>query len=203
MYDGSQPQRVSQALGEGTMKDGVAGAIGGKYYLIVTEGENKHMYVYDLSKNIWQEENAENVLAFVRTGNDLYMLTEHRADTILGSAGTPEKTVHWWAETGLQGWEQHSKKVMGAADDKYITRFQIRAVLPEGSSLKCGMRYDGSTFWEEKLRIENNWNNTRTMLMPVYPKRCDYMHMRLEGTGDIKVQAIIRNLSSGGDGRRG
>lgn len=203
IYDGSQPERVSQALGERTMSAGVAGSIGGKYYIIVAEGTAKHMYVYDLKTNIWQEENAENAIAFVRAGNDLYILTEHRADTVLGSAGTLEKAVNWWAETGLQGWEQHSKRVLGAAADKYMTRFQIRAIMPEGSALKCGMRYDNEKIWQEKLRIENNWDCTRTVLMPVYPRRCDYLRMRLEGTGEIKIQAIIRNLSGGGDGRRG
>lgn len=203
VYDGSQPERISQALGEGQMSAGVAGAVGGKYYITVTEGSAKHMYVYDLQKNIWQEENAESVIQFARAGNDLYMMMEHRADTVLGSAGTPETAVNWWAETGLQGWEKHSKKAMGAADDKYVTRYQIRAVMPEGSKMKCHLKYDMDAHWTEKLRIENYWGVERTILMPVYPKRCDHLRMRLEGTGEIKIGAIIRNLSSGGDGRSG
>lgn len=202
-YDGSMPERISKALGEDIRNDGVAGAINGKYYLCVTEDDGRHLYVYDPKYRIWNEENTEDIKQFVSMGGDLYMMMDHRIDTALGSQGRSEGFVDWWAETGLIGWEQRSKRTIGAADDKYITRYQFRTVMPVGSKFKCALQYNGAEEWEEKLSIENAWSETRTILMPVYPRRCDHMRMRLEGKGEIKLHSITKTISSGGDGRHG
>lgn len=202
-FDGSLPQRISQALGERKMSGGIAGAIGGKYYICVTEDEEKHLYVYDTRRGIWLEESTEDIKAFANMAGDLYMMQDHRLDTVLGSAGRTEGLVSWWAETGMIGWEQHNKSVMGAADDKYITRYQLRAIMPVGSKMKCALQYNGDGDWREKLSVQNEWSETKTLLMPVYPHRCDYMRMRIEGTGEIKLHSITRTLSGGGDGRHG
>ena len=43
----------------------------------------------------------------------------------------------------------------------------------------------------------------RTLLMPVYPRRCDHLRMKISGTGEIKVHSITRVLTGGGDGQHG
>lgn len=202
IFDGSMPESVSLALGQNRMRAGVAGTIDRKYYLSVLEDEEPHLYVYDLRRNIWHEESTEGVKEFANTTGDLCMMLEHRIDTVMGTIGASEGLVAWYAETGMQGWEQHSRNVMGAADDKYITRYQLRAVMPVGSKMRAYLAYNGGP-WEEKLSIENGWSDTRTLLMPVFPKRCDHMKMRIEGEGEIKLHSITRNLSGGGDGRHG
>lgn len=202
-YDGSQPAKVSQALGDNAMSAGVAGVLDGKYYIDVTENEERHLYVYDPARSIWQEEDTEGIQAFAAMGSDLYMQTRRRIDTAMGTEGKSEGLVAWWAETGLQGWEQYSSRVMGAADSKYISKYQIRAALPVGSRLKCLIQYDGKRGWQEKLNMENAWSGRRTVNMPVYPRRCDHLKMRLEGTGEIMLYSITRSISSGGDGHHG
>lgn len=202
-YDGSYPVKVSGALGDTPMGSGRGGALGNRYYLDAQRDNERHLYVYDGRLGIWHEEDTQGVLAFAPMDNDLYMMHEHRINTVNGSAGESEGDIYWFAETGLQGWEQYSRKAIGAADAKYISRFFIRAAMPEESTIKCSVQYESSGKWTEKMNIVNYSGETASRLMPVYPKRCDHMRMRLEGTGEIKVHSIIRTISSGGDGKRG
>ncbi len=193
------------ALGEDGRENAVAGCLGTRYYLSCMEGQNAHLYVYDMRLNIWHEEDGAKALVFVAYDNDLYMLEADTGKmlTMNGSAGTKEAAVAWSAETGIQGWEQLSRKVKGAADAGYATRYNIRAVVPEGANIKICLQYDEKGVWHEKLNLKNMARTARTMLMPVYPRRCDHLRMRISGTGEIKVHSITRVLTGGGDGQHG
>lgn len=196
-YDGSLPTAIGTALGDTERGQAVAGALDSRYYMACVEGNAHHLYVYDLRQNIWTEEDAPAVMAFVAYESDLYMLDGETGKilTITGTAGELEGQVQWLAETGLQGWEQ--------INQKYVTRFNIRAKLPAGTMLKCSLQYDSEGRWWEKLKRENYSGSTRTLLMPVYPKRCDHIRMRIEGRGEIKIFSIARLMTNGGDGQRG
>ena len=197
VYDGSLPTSIGDALGDAQRGNGVAGALGSKYYLKCTEGGQDRIYVYDMRLGIWLEEDGAAAMAFVPFDHDLYMLDGDSGQimTMQGSAGTLEGDVHWLAETGLQGWEMVNQKI--------VTRYNIRAKLPAESRLKCSLQYDSTGRWWNKLDMTNHQPSTRTVLMPVYPKRCDHLRMRLEGWGEIKIFSIARLLTNGGDGQRG
>ena len=55
----------------------------------------------------------------------------------------------------------------------------------------------------QKKTLRERHAGTRTLLVPVYPRRCDHMQLRLEGEGEIKVFSIARLLTNGGDGQHG
>lgn len=196
-YDGSLPTAIGEALGDAQRENGVAGALGSRYYLKCTEDGENRIYVYDMRLNIWMEEDGADVIAFAPYEHDLYMLCGDTGElvTMQGSVGELEEQVEWLAETGLQGWE--------SVNQKYVTRYNIRARLPERARLKCSLQYDSAGRWHEKLNVVNMKASTKTMLMPVYPKRCDHLRMRLEGAGEIKVFTIARLMTNGGDGQRG
>ena len=196
-YDGSLPSNISTALGDADMQGAVAGCLGTRYYMAVLEGEDGHVYVYDARMNIWHEEDGAKALCFVPYEHDLYMLDADTGEvlTMTGTAGTLEDAVEWSAETGLIGWE--------TVDQKYLTRYNIRAVLPEGANMAISLQYNSKGQWHKKMNLTNAARSTRTLLMPVYPHRCDHMRMRLEGRGEVKLYSIARILSSGGDGQRG
>ena len=196
-YDGSLPTAIGTLLGDADRGQAVAGALDSRYYMACREGNANHLYVYDLRRDIWTEEDGPAAMAFVPYENDLYLLDGETGKilTMTGTAGEPEGLVSWMAETGLQGWEQ--------VNQKYVTRFNIRAKLPAGTMLKCSLQYDSAGRWWEKLHRENYSASTRTLLMPVYPKRCDHIRMRIEGRGEIKIFSIARLMTNGGDGQRG
>ena len=79
-FDGSMPQRVSQALGEDEYHGAVAGGADGKYYLSVLDAENQpQLLVYDVRQGLWHREDSTRVRYFARMENELYYLD---ADTL-------------------------------------------------------------------------------------------------------------------------
>ena len=196
-YEGSLPVCISGALGDRARCNGVAGSLGSRYYISVMEENVQRLYVYDQKTNIWLEETAINAMAFVRLYDELYALDEDNGKmiTMQGSVGTSEGEVEWSAETGLMGWE--------VVDQKYLTRYNVRAVIPPEGRINIYLQYDSTGTWRQKMQYISQAQTTRTVLMPVYPRRCDHLRMRISGQGEVKVYSIARVLTSGGDGQRG
>lgn len=193
MFDGSLPTGISEKLGEASLSDGIGGALGNKYYLSVKEDGTRHLYIYDIKRDLWTEENGE-ISAFATCSGDLYMIDGKKIWSELGTAGTLEETVNWTAETGILGWEYTSQK--------YVTRYSMRMKIPKGAEVHCLIDYDSQNEWQEKLKLINDAGVTRTVQMPVYPKRCDHMRLRITGKGEIMIYTISRHLSGGGSNVR-
>ena len=196
-YDGSLPSSISDALGDANLQEAVAGCRGTRYYMAVKEGTERKIYVYDARLSIWHEEDGAQALCMVPYEHDLYMLCADTGKmlTMTGTAGTLEEAVSWSAETGLIGWEM--------VEHKFVTRFNLRAALPEGANMAVFIQYDSRGMWHKKMDLKNVAGATRTLLMPVYPHRCDHMRLRLTGQGEVKLYSIARILSGGGDGQHG
>lgn len=214
-YTGSLPTCISEPLGENRdLHDGVAGSLGNRYYLSCAETVNGNekltMYVYDMQYGIWTEETNVHAMGMATLGDALYVLDSYPSGNHIwiiepgNTPGTPqqdETIVNWEAKTGLIGWDMGYRKRF--VSQKFATRFNIRAVMPMGSRLRVYIQYNSEGPWEEKLNIHNTGDSTRTLLMPVYPRRCDHMRLKLEGEGEIKIYSIARIVSGGGDGQRG
>lgn len=76
-FDGSMPQRVSQALGEDEYHGAVAGGADGKYYLSVLDAENQpQLLVYDVRQGLWHREDDLRAVGFAVSGGVLYAMTK-------------------------------------------------------------------------------------------------------------------------------
>lgn len=197
VYDGSLPSSISRNFGDIIWDDCVAGTYGGRYYISAKENDLWHVFVYDTKTGIWLEEDGFRAVDFSSGSEDLFALDAVTGEMIsmLGTEGTLEDTVFWTAETGLQTWE--------TIDHKFVTRYNIRAQIDAGANIKAQIRYNSKGPWYEKMDLTNKARSARTMLMPVYPHRCDHLHMRLSGRGEIKIYSIARLMTSGGDGQGG
>ena len=212
MYDGNMPTCVSDQLNlrikYPIVLNAVAGSDGSKYYLNIGDSElDTELLVYDIQRNVWHAESCDGRIvgfAYCYGGmavEDVFeagLYAQFRDGNIYRmDKNTPASTeaVEWMAESGILGWDM--------VDQKYITRYNIRAQMAQGASLKVKIQYDSEGEWETKLDMSNATEGTRTLLMPVYPRRCDHMRLRLEGTGDVKIMSISRILSGGGDGQHG
>lgn len=191
-FDGSLPQTVSTALGNEHYSDAHAGSCGDKYYVSM---KNEHgewsLFAYDVLKNIWMKEDGAQITDFAEKGNDLYML---KADgsvlTVKGTAGTPEaEAVNWRAESGVIGFEY--------PDKKYLSRFNFRMSMAKGSKADFYLQYDSSGIWEHMGHIEGS--DLRTFTLPIRPRRCDHLKMKIEGSGEFKLYSIARILEVGSD----
>jgi hypothetical protein len=109
-----------------------------------------------------------------------------------GKHGTLEGPVVWRADSANIGFEY--------ADQKYLSRYTIRMKL--GKQARCALyiEYDSSGIWEPKGSMEGK-DVVKTYTMPVIPRRCDHMRLRLEGEGEMQLYSIARILEIGGDGQ--
>ena len=57
--------------------------------------------------------------------------------------------------------------------------------------------YDSSGEWIRQGSIQ--MRGTRTVTLPVRPRRCDHLRMRIEGRGDIRLYSIAKILTIGSD----
>ena len=108
---------------------------------------------------------------------------------LLGSEGEQEPLVAWAAETGLLYYQQ--------PDRKYVSRFNLRLSLEEGARVEVYVMYDSSGEWIRQGSIQ--MRGTRTVTLPVLPRRCDHLRMRIEGRGDIRLYSIAKILTIGSD----
>ncbi len=110
--------------------------------------------------------------------------------TIKGTAGTPETaSTEWLAESGVIGFEY--------PDKKYLSRFNFRMSMAKGSKADFYLQYDSSGLWEHMGHIEGS--DLRTFTLPIRPRRCDHLKMKIEGSGEFKLYSIARILEVGSD----
>ena len=122
-------------------------------------------------------------------GDELYAISGKRFYALQGTAGEPEPFVSWKAETGILYYQY--------PDKKYISRFNIRAQMEEGAEMDVYIQYDSSGAWERKGRIKLKGTNTVTV--PIRPRRCDHMRIRLEGKGMFRLFSVAKIISFGSD----
>ena len=198
-YDGSLPQEISYALGDIQYYNAVAGAIGNKYYVSMSDSVDLSetgkysLFVCDTAKGLWHKEDNTNAVDFCTFNGDLYYLDDayNEVKTVKGTAGTVESTsIPWEATTGIIG--------INTPDNKYISRLIIRMSLDFGSIVSVFADYDSSGNWEHILTMDGT--NLRSFPVPIKPKRCDHMRLKFTGSGSAKIFSICKTIEQGSDG---
>ena len=83
---------------------------------------------------------------------------------------------------------------------KYLSRYNIRMKLGQWATCDLWIEYDSSGIWEKKGHMEGH-GKVQTYMIPVIPRRCDHMRIRLTGEGEMQLYSIARLLGLGGDGK--
>lgn len=191
-YDGSFPTAMGEAFGEVRYGSAVGGSFGGKYYLSMKDGAGVwHLFCYDAARGMWHREDNTHAMCFAAMDDDLYYID---ADTkklmcVMGTQGTPEDAPDWMAESGVIGYEY--------PDKKYLSRYNIRLQIEDGGELRMYCMYDSDGKWEHAGTVRRK--GTGTFTVPVIPRRCDHMKLRLEGKGVVRVFSIAKILELGSD----
>jgi hypothetical protein len=193
VYDGSLPQEVSYAFGDERFCDGVAGSCGNKYYISMKSlSTNKYvLMVYDTAKRMWHKEDETNAKSFCTCDSELYYIdaADGKLKTMLGSGELDTNPVKWMAETGVLGTDM--------PDKKYISRLTVRLSLAIGSVVQIFAQYDSCGNWEHLGTL--NGTTLKTFSVPVKPKRCDHMRLRICGVGEAKIYSISKTIEQGSD----
>lgn len=188
-YDGSLPTLVSEAFGEERYTDAVAGAHALKYYISMKNDEGRCLFVYDAAKGLWHKEDDADITAFCSCRDEMYFIEGTKIRTMFGSGTLDTEDTEWMAESGIIGTD--------SPDKKYISRITIRMSLAIGTYIRLLAEYDSSGVWEELFTMTGN--TLRTFAVPVRPKRCDHLRLRLEGQGEAKVFSLVKSVEEGSD----
>ena len=156
------------------------------------DADNKwNLFVYDAEKGIWMKEDDLHVLQFAQVDDELYALTEKSGTkklmALLGTDGTLETSVPWSAETGILYYEY--------PDHKYISRYNIR--LRFTGTATISIEHDSSGTWVASGTF--TMNGTDSIVIPVRPRRCDHLRVKIAGTGEVRIFSITRILEKGSD----
>lgn len=189
-YDGSLPTEASYALGNEAYMDAVGGAHGNKYYVSMKDvSGNWNLFVYDTAKSMWHKEDGLQADCFCSCRNDLYAISKGDIITMLGSGDIGEGNLEWMVQTGEIG--------ITSPDMKYISRLTIRMSMDIGSEVRFYAQYDFSDAWELLFTLRSD--NLRSFSLPIRPKRCDHMKLRIEGEGMAKIYSITKTIEQGSE----
>lgn len=191
-YDGSLPVEVSANLGDVPYSDAVAGTIGNKYYVSMKDASGiYHLFVYDTAKGLWHKEDNTQVKQFCRCRGELYFIdcADNKIKTILGSGTLESSPVDWMAETGVLSTDM--------PDKKYISKLNVRMSLELDTMVRFYIQYDSCGGWEHLFSMQGT--SLRTFTVPIKPKRCDHMRIRIVGRGEAKIYSITKTIEQGSD----
>lgn len=186
-YDGSLPVEISAALGEVQYSEAVAGGHGNLYYISMKDAEAYNLFCYDTAKTMWFREDNTRADAFCSCRGEMYYI-DH-ADGHIKTVSGGVEPVHWMAETGLIG--------ITLPDQKYVSRLLLRAAMEVGATARVYGQYDSCGVWELLCVLAGS--SLRSFQVPIRPKRCDHMRLRIEGEGDIKLYSITKTIEQGSD----
>lgn len=187
-YTGSVPRSVSAALGEESYADARAGALGDKYYISMKDVDGKwHLFVYDTMRGLWHREDGTKAMFFAVCDGVLHWIDEDSGKLIASGTGDVED-IAWFAESGEIGFAYPG--------NKYLSRFLFRAELAEGASVEMFISYDGGP-WTPKGR--ENRQGLRSFVLPVAPRRCDHMKIKLAGQGGMTMYSVSKIFEKGSD----
>ena len=69
-------------------------------------------------------------------------------------------------------------------DHKYIGKIQLYLELDTGAEATVALRRDGGE-WEKVQELSGG--DQRRFTLPIYPRRCDRMEIRLTGVGHVRL----------------
>lgn len=195
IYTGSLPQEISSALGDITYSDAVAGYLGNKYYISMKyvasdNAADHHLFVFDTKKGLWYKEDNTKVTDFCNCRGNLYFINynDNQIQTVYSTnPNTSEGAIQWECETGYLGTD--------TPDKKYISRLDVRMQLPSDSTVTFYAEYDSSGEWEYLFSMVGQ--NLQSFSVPVRPKRCDHLRLKIIGEGDAKIFSICKTIEWG------
>lgn len=191
-YDGSLPVEMSQKLGNTQYHNAVAGAVNNKYYVSMADDKDfYHLFVFDSAKGLWHREDDTQVVQFCNCQGELYYIDKktQKIKTVLGKGILEKKPVSWLAETGVLSTDTPNKK--------YIYRLNVRMSLDLNTVVRMYIQYDSQGDWEQVVSVKAT--NLRTFTLPIRPKRCDHLRLRIVGEGEAKIYSITQHIEQGSD----
>jgi hypothetical protein len=192
-FDGSLPVEISSALGDVTYDRAVGGSMGNKYYLSMRNiaTDDFEVFVYDTTKGMWHKEDDTQVTQFCSHCGDLFYIdyADNYIKSVKGQGVLEGREVQWEVITGTLGTD--------SPDKKYISRIDVRMKLDVGARVSFFAEYNSDGEWEHLYTMTGT--NLKSFAVPIRPKRCDHMKLRILGNGEAKIYSICKTIEQGSD----
>ena len=197
-WDGSIPTKVSTALDPARLrnvKSALGGALDGRYYLHLVRGSGEaqtvRLLVYDTERGLWQE---EDVCSYEMTGSggQLYLW-----DGKAVWAADAEREENWQRADGLEEgvrFELVSGDIgLDHPEEQYLSRLTLRLEAEAKSRFELAVSYDGGA-WE--TLAQRTADGRRCFDIPLVPRRCGSLRLRLKGRGQITLRSLTRTSAA-------
>lgn len=200
-YDGSMPAEISEALGSKSYRDAVAGGHGYRYYLSMVDMESGEpvLFTYDVKKGIWHKEDELRPQCWCSAGKEMYCIDSASKNilSVTGAGEPEEESIEWEVVTGEIGLEQNSGfAVVSMPEEKYISKLAVRMQMDEDAKVELWIQYDGLGDWEKVASIHGS-GRTRSFTLPIRPKRCDWLRLKIKGVGMARIYSLTRWMEGG------
>ena len=195
VYADSEVAGISAALGTESYKNAVAGVCGNRLYLSMEDQEGAwQLLVYDTAAGVWTREDGTHALGFascltetfmLRADGELYALLPGEYNKDFFMVGS-DYTVYAQEETDEEvSWELRTGEILRELPDhKYIGKIQLYLELDPGARAEVALRRDGGA-WEKVQELSGG--DQQRCTLPIYPRRCDRMEIRLTGVGHVRL----------------
>ncbi len=199
-FTGALPSSISEALGNVSYQNAVAGGVGSKYYINMQDDQGTaHMFAFDEVRGIWHREDGVRTSYFAAFGEELYFINE--ADSCLYSVnGTLDETYtdeQAVLEPNVQAYAITGDIGLDDPDRKRVSKIQLRVVVENGASIRVFVQYDNETEWDQRFEITAAEKNA--YYIPIIPRRADTMRIKIEGTGQWRIYSIAKTVEDGSE----
>ena len=181
-YSGGAPELITENFGLRRFQNACAGAEGGRYYISMQDRDSLEwgMWVYDIQRGIWLQEDGMQAVDFASDGGKLYCAAGDGRVLVLNPDESTED-FEWSATLCKVDETYHNRK----SYSKLLLRMDIAA----GSWIQVEVSVDDKPF---ELVYTDHDSVERMREIPILPKRCDNFRVRLKGSGHIVIRSMVR-----------
>ncbi len=204
-FEGGVPVDISSALGGVYYTDAVAGTLGNKYYICMSNKNGERvLFNYDESRNIWHKEDNTDVTEFHNHNGNLYFIgvIDGEKRLCLADGENPygnfpgelsgwflEEDFYWSCETGIWG--------LSIPENKYYSNITLCLSGEKGTRIHIDFQTDESGKWENQMSFSAN--ELGSAVLPFATPRCRFLRIRIRGKGKGKVYFISRTVETGSE----
>lgn len=188
-YTGGVPTSIGGVFGTDQFVAGCAGSDGARYYVVLKQSQKEigTLFCYDARTGLWWKREELDALSLTQYEGTVYALLRDGGLYQLDKGGVAE--VSWMAQTG--------DFYDNGLDKTQTVRLQLRAELEAGSTLAVEIQFDSSGTWLPVGALQAS--QTRSVALPIAPRRCDHYRLRLSGVGGCKVFGLSREVVRGSE----
>ena len=191
VYNGSSAVCISDDLGDEikVLRSVMLFGDGDMLYLSALKEDEPVQYTYDIKHRIWHRSDTERVVGCIKYPDAALSVCYdgEKASIITLDRGIPADYPLVGAEELCKEWHWETGDISYCEDKKYLRKISLDTSCT--GECRLYVSYDGEDFCELGC-FSPHQRGTRKIT--VFPKRCDYFRLRMEGEGEMTLYAVTR-----------